>query len=214
MWRQGLCTSARLLRVAMVVCALAGSVRAEEAGEKAEPGATAKSGAREQRPAFASERLQGKVVWLADALQRRFGIVVDADARHAAVALETFDGQIVPIVKDARGRAFHLDPRLRDVPLELLVRRYEGSPVVQVIRMYRLRDDGKYELDYWCDICAIAMYELKSCECCQGETRLRERPVVDGQTQPEGFSISADEPSEPSDKNAADENANNGTTND
>ena len=61
--------------------------------------------------------------------------------------------------------------------LELLVRRYDGSPVVQVIRVYTRRADGRYELDYWCDICSIPMYELKPCECCQGETRLRERKV-------------------------------------
>ena len=41
----------------------------------------------------------------------------------------------------------------------------------------RLRHDPAFrlELDYWCDICAIAMYELKECECCQGPIELRRR---------------------------------------
>ena len=30
--------------------------------------------------------------------------------------------------------------------------------------------------DYWCDICSIPMYEIKPCDCCQGEIRLRFQP--------------------------------------
>jgi hypothetical protein len=40
--------------------------------------------------------------------------------------------------------------------------------------VYAIKPDGKYQVDYWCDVCSIAMYELKPCECCQGPTRLRE----------------------------------------
>ena len=81
------------------------------------------------------------------------------------------------MAKDFRGRGFCLDPRIRDLEMEQLVRKYEGSPVVQVIRVYTIKPEGRFELDYWCDICSIPMYELKACECCQGETRLRERKV-------------------------------------
>ncbi|HET6882326.1 MAG TPA: hypothetical protein VFI31_19330 [Pirellulales bacterium] len=126
---------------------------------------------------YTSESLRGKVVWLADALDERYGIKSDDDVAHAVVALETPEGELHPIVKDKRGRAFHTDERLRGIDLELLVRRYNGSPMVQVLRVYAIKPDGKYELDYWCDVCSIAMYELKPCECCQGNTRLRERLV-------------------------------------
>jgi hypothetical protein len=139
----------------------------------------AEENAKETKPgkAYVTESLTGKVVWLADALKERFGIKSDDDVALAVVALETPAGQLHPIVKDSRGRAFHTDERLRDIDAELLVRRYEGSPMVQVVRVYAIKPDGKYELDYWCDVCSIAMYELKPCECCQGPTRLRERKV-------------------------------------
>jgi hypothetical protein len=65
--------------------------------------------------------------------------------------------------------------------LELLVRRYADSPAVQVIRVFELAADGKYEIDYWCDICAITMFELKECECCQGPIELRRTKVADKQ---------------------------------
>jgi hypothetical protein len=126
---------------------------------------------------YSTESLRGKVVWTAEALQRLHGIEADPDSEHWSVSLETADGKLHPIVKDARGRGFLLDERLRGREMELFVRRYEGSPFVQVIRIYTLKDGKKYELDYWCDICAISMYELKVCECCQGPIRIRERLV-------------------------------------
>jgi len=143
--------------------------------EAASPAASESSLADESR--HRTERLRGKVVWLAEAVKRRHGVEVDADAAEAMVVLETKDGQLIPLLKDARGRGFLMDKRLRGQPMELLVRRYEGLPVVQVITVYTLHDGKKFELDYWCDICAIPMYELKECECCQGPSRLREREV-------------------------------------
>lgn len=124
-----------------------------------------------------TETMRGRVVWLAEALQRRYGIETDADAAEWNVAFETEQGRLWPIVKDARGRGFRLDDRLRNIDLEVLARRFEHAPVIQLVQVYRLRDGRKYELDYWCDICSIPMYELKECECCQGPIRIRERLV-------------------------------------
>ena len=126
---------------------------------------------------YATESIRGKIVWLAEALEERFGIKSDDDVAQSIAALQTAASRLYPILKDARGRGFYTDDRLRDIEVELLVRRYDGSPMVQVVRVYTIKPDGKYELDYWCDVCSIAMYELKPCECCQGTTKLRERPV-------------------------------------
>ncbi len=130
-------------------------------------------------PAYATQSLRGRIVWLDDALQRKHGIAVDPDAARTIVALETADGRLVPIVKDFRGRGFHVDPKLRELDWELLVRAFPGVPFVQVVRTYVWRDGKKYEFDYWCDVCAIPMYELKDCECCQGATRFRFREAKD-----------------------------------
>lgn len=123
---------------------------------------------------YETRTLRGKIVWQADALLRRYEIATDPDAQKFVIALETADG-LVPIVKDFRGRGFHLDPKLHAFDWELLVRQFPGSPAVQVVRSYVWRDGKKYEFDYWCDICAIPMYELKECECCQGPIRFRFR---------------------------------------
>jgi len=124
---------------------------------------------------FRLERLRGKVVFLAEALKRKYGIRSVSEASKRVLALEAKDGKLHPLVEDFRGRAFRLDKRLRTMDAELLVRRYKGSPTLQVIGVYTLEKKGKFELDYWCDICAIALYELKPCDCCQGAIRLRKR---------------------------------------
>jgi hypothetical protein len=129
----------------------------------------------ESNPQYKTRSLQGRVVWLAEALERRFGVKTVSEARQRILALETENGDLYPLVEDVRGRAFRRDERFRGIPVELLVRRHNGSPSIQIIRVFELRDDGKYELDYWCEICAIAMFELKPCDCCQGSIELRAR---------------------------------------
>jgi hypothetical protein len=126
---------------------------------------------------YTTERLRGKVVWLDEALKRLFNVTSEPDAEKTQVVLEMADGTLWPLVPDTRGRSFVVDERLRDVELELLVRRYKKAPLIQVIRILKPTKQGMLEVDYWCDICAIPMYILKPCECCQGETRLRERPL-------------------------------------
>lgn len=188
-WRQAIarrCVSSQTLvmrMLAIVALAIAGLLFASTT-IVAEPPADAASSdsgnsdAKAAEPRYDTLSLRGKVVWLGEALKRRFGIELDPDDLHTSCALETAD-ELLPLAKDARGRGFWLDERLRDCEVELLVRRYAGSPVLKVIRVYAIKPDGKYELDYWCSVCSIPMYELKACECCQGPTELRLRPAED-----------------------------------
>ena len=157
-----------IVRCAGLIAALAmlGAVRAQDAPAGKEP------------PADEIQIVRGRAVWMAEALERRFEIKADADVAESLIALETTSGELIPIVKDFRGRAFHADPRLRKMDLELIVRRRAGSPMAQVMAVHSIQADGKYEVDYWCEVCAIPMYEPKLCECCQEPNELRERRVA------------------------------------
>lgn len=120
--------------------------------------------------------LSGKVVLLSEALARR-DIKAYAEELRGQIVLETNDGRLVPIVPDWRGRALYQDARLRDRPVDLLVRQRKSIPQVQVLSIYTFDEKGVRQLtDYWCDICSIPMYEIKDCECCQGPIRLRFQP--------------------------------------
>jgi hypothetical protein len=120
--------------------------------------------------------VSGKVVLLTEALKQR-KIVSYADEIKGQVVLVTREGDLLPIVPDWRGRALYQDERLRDRPVDLVVNRRRGVPWLQVLSIYTFDEAGVRNMtDYWCDICAIPMYEIKECECCQGPIRLRFRP--------------------------------------
>jgi hypothetical protein len=131
--------------------------------------------AAEPKAGFTLDAIRGRVVYLGEAMEKRTGAAAVEEAKDRILALENKGGELIPLLEDVRGRAFRRDERLRKMEVELLVRRYAGSPVVQIIRVFEVSKDGLYEIDYWCDICAIAMYELKDCECCQGPIELRRR---------------------------------------
>jgi hypothetical protein len=157
--------------VAFAMCAAAG---ADDAVPRSRPPSDS---AATEEDAYETLSLRGRVVYLAPALEKRFGAKAVPEARERILALESPGGVYTPIFEDVRGRAFRKDARLRGIDVELLVRQYEGSPMVQVIQVFAIEDGKKYELDYWCEICAIAMFELKDCDCCQGPIELRRRLV-------------------------------------
>jgi hypothetical protein len=132
---------------------------------------------RDDPPPYVTKTIRGRVVWLAEALSRLHAVKLVPEAAERTLALETDDGQLHPLVEDIRGRAFRSDERLRKMKVELLVRQHTGSPMVQIVRVFEIAKEGKFEVDYWCEICSIAMFELKDCECCQGPIELRRQPA-------------------------------------
>jgi hypothetical protein len=154
--------TARLVLVSAFVAALIGN--AGLAADEPEKG-------------YDTETLRGRVVFLAEEFEKQTGVPSVPEARERILALKQADGTLVPLLEDVRGRAFRRDKRLRQMEVELVVRRYRQSPVVQIIRVMEVTKEGRYDLDYWCEICAIAMFEQKDCECCQGPVELRRRKV-------------------------------------
>lgn len=167
-----------------IVCAAWLTVHSDEARDAAKSPASAQRDspvnaletAGHEAHDVVKEIVSGKVVMLSDALKRH-GIKNYPEESKGQVVLETEQGELIPIVSDWRGRAFYQDERLRDRAVDLVVNRRAGIPWVQVLSIYTFDEQGiRNNTDYWCDICAIPMYEIKECECCQGPTRLRFRP--------------------------------------
>lgn len=123
----------------------------------------------------AREVFSGQVVMLQAALEKRG--IKSRDEIKSQIVLETKAGELWPIVPDWRGRALYQDERLRDRPVDLVCRRTPGVPWLQILSIYTFDEEGERQItDYWCDICSIPMYEIKPCDCCQAEIRLRYRP--------------------------------------
>jgi hypothetical protein len=130
------------------------------------------SAATKKRTTPPQELFTGKVVFLQEALKRR-GIKAFSEIEKQ-VALETPGGELIPIVPDWRGRAFFQDKRLRDRKVDLVGFRRKGVPYLQVLMIFAYNEEGvRQYMDYWCDICAIPMYEIKPCDCCQAPIELR-----------------------------------------
>ncbi len=145
-------------------------------GAAATPSGSATQEAEGSSPAAAPRQLfSGKVVLLTDALKRR-GVKAFPEMKDQVV-LETETGELIPIVSDWRGRALFQDDRLQNRKVELIGRRQPGVPYLQVLMIFLFDEKGERQyMDYWCDICAIPMYEIKPCDCCQADIRLRFQP--------------------------------------
>ncbi len=128
---------------------------------------------------YVTESVRGRVVWLYEALKEDFGISTVVEAKERVLALRSSTGEILPIVENKRGRSFRKDERLRQMDLELTIRRYQKHPLIQILKVFEVVDGRKFEVDYWCDVCAIPMYETGPCDCCQDHNRLRKREVAD-----------------------------------
>jgi hypothetical protein len=164
----------------LAMLALATGVFPFSAADETAPASQDTTAEPETQAEFTTETIRGRIVWLVEAMQRQHGIHSVPEAAESVLALESADGQLCPLVEDIRGRAFRRDERLRALPdCELLVRRYHGCPMVRVLRVFSHSDGQKYELDYYCDVCAITMFELKACECCQDPIELRRRLVTE-----------------------------------
>jgi len=179
-WR----TSWHVIYTAFAVCALlavySGFTSLLRADDPAKSAGDAKQelADAEEKPQYRLETVRGRVVWFGEALQRRWGIRTVPESAKSVLALETKDGELITLMEDIRGRAFRVDERLRNLEdCELLVRRYPGIPAVKIVKVFSHEKGEKVELDYWCEICAITMFELKACDCCQGDIELRRRPV-------------------------------------
>ena len=145
---------------------------ADEAAAQSKSPATPSS----KKPEPTKILFAGKVVLLQDALKKRD--IKVADEMKLQAVLETKSGELIPIAADWRGRAFFQDSKLRDRPVEIVGYRQPGNPYLQALVVYFFNKKGeREEFDYWCDICAIPMYEIKDCECCQGPSRHRYRPA-------------------------------------
>jgi len=141
------------------------------------------TGRQTEKPKLAEKRthrteiIRGRVVWLAKALKSEFGVSTVPEVAENTLAIHTADGRLIPIVENLRGRAFRKDKRLRNHDMEIQVRRYDAQPMILILRVFELDGDERYEIDYWCDVCAIVMFETGPCSCCQDDNRLRKRLV-------------------------------------
>ena len=89
-----------VLGTALAACACVVAVRA------ADPPSQPPDEAQQENEAYTTETLRGRVVWLAEGLARLYDVRTTQDAQERVLALETDDGELIPLIEDRRGRSF------------------------------------------------------------------------------------------------------------
>jgi hypothetical protein len=121
--------------------------------------------------------LDAEGVYWGPAVKEKLSRELLDDAMDDVVALRTSDGRLYPVLPTESGLFFYRDERVRARPMRVRGRWHAGLSMFEVIDRYSLLDGKPNEIYYWCEICAIQMYHLKDCDCCQGPIELREHPV-------------------------------------
>ena len=128
------------------------------------------------KPADKNQTFKGRVVPL-DKLLAKQDIKLDPDAVAASLVLQTDDGKVYLLVKDAGARMVFQDVRLLNRPMRLTGRLVAGGGLLQVVSVQSYVKGQLCDVYYWCDICTIRSQEFGACACCGGKTELREVPL-------------------------------------
>ncbi|RUL89194.1 hypothetical protein [Tautonia sociabilis] len=127
-------------------------------------------------PVVETVTLEGEVVLLAEALGP-FGLPEQQGPIADQVVLKRAGGEIIPLLYNVGSRAFFEDGRLRNRPAELVARRLEGLPYLQVVSARVADESGALRIpEYYCDICTISVRYDQPCPCCQAPMELRFKP--------------------------------------
>jgi hypothetical protein len=125
---------------------------------------------------FKTQSYSGKVQPLAPLLEKQ-GAKLDADVAEAWLALVAEDGKVYPLVKDDGSRMFFKDKSLLNRPMRLTARVVGDTPFLQVVTVQSVIKGKLHDVYYWCDVCAIRIYEPGSCPCCGDQVVLKEEAV-------------------------------------
>ncbi|MBY0586452.1 hypothetical protein K2X85_04705 [bacterium] len=121
--------------------------------------------------------VDGQAVYLGPSIKKRLGREMLDPALDDVVAIETESGKLYPLMPTESGLFFYRDEQVRQRPMRVKGRWHEDLRMLEVIDRFSLVDGKPNEVYYWCEICAIQMYHLKECDCCQGPIERREHPV-------------------------------------
>ena len=127
------------------------------------------------------EQLRGRIVCLAEEMQKSFGVVVPASHEHL-LGFKTADGKYFTLIRTRTSEALFMDKRLLEKDLILIGRTLPDTRIFDTFSIRSVKGAKIYELYYYCDICAIKAVSPEECQCCRGPVRLVEKPLGDSWT--------------------------------
>lgn len=116
--------------------------------------------------------VRGRVVCL-DSSGRPVGPCEGSDS--PGYALESHDGKVYLFSGEDPRSDMLSDPRVRDRELQVVGWPRDGK-VLEIVKLYSVRDGKLYDLYYHCDRCNITAHTPGLCWCCREPFDLREEP--------------------------------------
>ena len=124
-------------------------------------------------------RLRGRIVCLTEELVSEHQVTPACATRGHVYALKTGDGKLHPLLPTESAAAVWLDERYRQLDLQIVARRFPNTEFIEVIKYQTWRNDKPFDLDYFCIVCNISVYQPGPCECCQDPVEYREVPATE-----------------------------------
>jgi len=142
----------------------------------AEPPYQATTNASKSAAAVQEIELRGRVVCLAEEMNRLHQTNLPARHEHL-YGLKTEDGKYYTLLRSKYSEALFSDKRLHEKDLLLKGRLFPNSQIFEPMRLRSIRKGIVHDLYYYCAICAIDAVAPDVCDCCQGPTELVEQPL-------------------------------------
>lgn len=128
---------------------------------------------------IAPTEIRGRVVCLAEEMQRRHKVELQSGHDHIW-GFRTEDGACFTLLRTRYSEAIFLDPELRKKELLLKARRFPGTQILEVTYLHTVRDGVVQDFYYYCDICSIKSISPEICSCCREPVRPVETPLNGG----------------------------------
>jgi hypothetical protein len=119
--------------------------------------------------------VRGRVVCLNEA-GSRFTSGPNCSQRPQRFGFVAGDGKFYLFMPTDSATGMFVDPRVRRQELQVTARLHPNNQL-EIIAVRSVRDDGLYEIFYFCEVCNITAYAPGPCECCRDEMEFKERHV-------------------------------------
>ena len=121
-------------------------------------------------------KLSGPAPNAASVLELR-GKIVKLGSGTNSVAFKTESGVVYPLARNQKSEALFTDTNLSTKTLIVRGRLQPKTNLLEITaNLYSLHDGKRFEIYYYCDICAIKTSEPGPCMCCREPVQLVEEP--------------------------------------
>ena len=121
-------------------------------------------------------QLRGRIVCLAEEMHRLHQTALPTGHEHL-YGFRTNEGTYYTLLRTRTAEGLFADKRLHERELIVQGRVLPNTQILDAIPVGSVREGRRYELYYWCTVCAIKTVIPGPCMCCQDDVEFVEKPA-------------------------------------